>query len=247
MRPLLVLATAEALNASLEQAYTPACAIEMVHTYSLIHDDLPCMDNDDFRRGKPSLHKVYPEWHALLAGDYLLTYAFEILTQSTGLTDQQKVQLVSTLAMRAGGEGMVGGQLIDMAAEGLPMTVHALQKMHSMKTGALLVACLEFGAIVGHASASQLHTLRQFGEKIGLAFQIVDDILDVTASEVKHGKAVSSDQINQKVTYVTLLGLERCREEAETLYQEAVALIQPFKGRTEPLLGLASQILNRSS
>lgn len=247
IRPLLVLATVEALGGSPELALSPACAIEMVHTYSLIHDDLPCMDNDDFRRGKPTLHKVYPEWHALLTGDFLLTYAFEVLAKCPGLIAQQQVQLVSVLASRAGGNGMVGGQFLDLAFDGRTQTIEELQRLHQLKTGALLVACLEFGGIVANATEKDMQILRQFGQNVGLAFQIVDDILDVTASEAKHGKSVGSDQINAKTTYATLLGIEECRNAAHRLYQESLGLLFELKGNTGPLRELARLIVQRES
>lgn len=245
IRPILVLASTEAVGGDIDLALTPACSLELIHTYSLIHDDLPCMDDDDYRRGKPTLHKAYSEWEALLTGDFLLTYAFEVLGKSPGLTSEQKLQLVQCLAFRSGGQGMVAGQFLDLASTD-QITLEELQNLHKLKTGALLVACMEFGAIVGKASEQETGLLRQFGEKIGLAFQIVDDILDVTAGEIKHGKSAGSDSINHKTTYTTLLGVEHCREIVQNLCQEALRLLNPLKGNTVPLQELAYLIVNRN-
>lgn len=172
LRPILTLATAQTFNTPLEYALIPACAIEMVHTYSLIHDDLPCMDDDDLRRGIPTLHKVYDEAHAVLTGDYLLTYAFELLSTAPHLTSDQKLALVKTLSQHAGGSGMIGGQVMDMQGS------NDWEQMHLLKTASLMISALEFGAIIGNCSPSDTTHLKTFGKQIGLAFQIIDDILD---------------------------------------------------------------------
>lgn len=212
LRPLLTLAVAEALGGTLDVALHPACALEMIHTYSLIHDDLPCMDDDDFRRGKPTLHRAYNEGLAVLVGDFLLTYAFEVLANAPQIPVERKVKLIALLSQQAGGEGMIGGQVMDLEAEGRSITFKDLQLIHSRKTGALMTAAIEFGGIAAGASVDQQKSLKLFGQELGLAFQIRDDILDVTASVEKHGKAVASDAVNNKATYVSLLGLEEAKK-----------------------------------
>jgi geranylgeranyl diphosphate synthase, type II len=249
LRPILALTAFLAFDSSgkdLSYALTPACALEMVHTYSLIHDDLPCMDDDDFRRGKPSLHKQFNEALAVLAGDYLLTNAFEVLALAPHVTESQKLKLITSLAQASGGEGMVAGQTLDIEAEGKAIDIDSLQAIHKKKTGALIAASLEFGAILADASAAAQSLLRQFGEKIGLAFQVIDDILDVTASEKKHGKAGSSDAANNKTTYVTLLGIERSKRYAEELYSHALEILEKLPGDTSWLAKLAAFILKRN-
>lgn len=221
LRPLLTLAVAETLGADPTQALVPACALEMVHTYSLIHDDLPCMDDDDFRRGKPTLHKAFPEGHAVLAGDFLMTYAFDLLVHDNSLVDAVKLKLLSLLSRRSGLEGMIVGQVMDIEAEGKEIDIEQLRLTHCYKTGALLLASVEFGGVIGGATSSQMEALRAFGRDIGLAFQIIDDVLDVTSSQQKHGRAVASDVINGKATYVSLMGLERAREMAYQLLESS--------------------------
>lgn len=216
-RPLIVLATASAFGSSIEIALKPACALELIHCYSLIHDDLPCMDDDDFRRGKPSLHKQFDEATAVLTGDFLLTYAFEILTQSHGLSDRQKLALVRTLSQRAGGEGMVAGQLLDIEAEESVPTKECQSFLHRKKTAELIASAFEFGAIIGDADQVSLDRLYQVGLDVGLAFQIRDDILDVTESVAKHGKSISSDLTNQKSTFVSLYGIDGAKLKTSAL------------------------------
>lgn len=203
-RPKLTLAITEILGGAIEDALSPACSIEMIHAYSMIHDDLPCMDDDDMRRGMPTVHRAFPEGIAVLAGDWLLTQAFEVIVDSPNLSPEKKVALTAILAKRAGGQGMIGGQVLDLNAEGKALTLDDLQCIHQRKTGALITAAVEFGSIVacGHAQ----ERLTRYGEHLGHAFQIVDDILDVTCGEEKHG--CSSDIKNGKATYVTLLGLQ---------------------------------------
>lgn len=246
IRPLLTLATVEAFSDNLEDALIPACALEMVHTYSLIHDDLPSMDDDDFRRGKPSLHKAFPEGHAILTGDFLLTYAFELLASAPRLDAEQKVQLITILSQGAGGEGMIAGQVLDLEAENKEIDLDQLQLIHHKKTGAMISASIAFGGIIAALSPEQSKLLESFAQEIGLAFQIVDDILDVTASEVKHGKAVASDVINGKTTYVTLLGLEESKKKAQDLYGSAIHKLKKLAIDTTMLGQLASLIVNRT-
>lgn len=247
IRPILAIATNEVLGGNVDSILMPACALEMIHTYSLIHDDLPCMDDDDFRRGKPSLHKAYREGHAVLTGDFLLTYAFEVLANSKGLSAEQKLRLIDVLSRRSGSEGMIAGQVMDIDAEGKLVDLETLRQIHRNKTGALLLASIEFGAIVANASDKQMEILQKFGEEIGLAFQIVDDILDVTASQQKHGKKIASDVTNNKSTYVSLLGLKRSQDLAEEISKTALGRLQHLSEDASLLAGLAHLIVNRKA
>ncbi len=237
IRPIMTLAAAEALNACSSLALIPACALEMVHTYSLIHDDLPCMDDDDFRIGKPSLHKTYPEGHTVLAGDFLLTHAFGLLAEAPGLTDKQRIQLVAVLSSRAGGnDGMIAGQIMDIESEGKKIDIATLTRLHQCKTGALFVASLEFGAIIAQASDEQSEILRQFGREIGLAFQILDDVEDMDSE---------NDGIKQKSTFATLLGIEESRLQVEKLLTSALERISQLPGGGGVLQDLARWIVYR--
>ncbi len=204
LRPLLLLATTTTYQTPLEKSIIPACALEMVHTYSLIHDDLPCMDNDDFRRGKPALHKVYPEGHALLTGNFLLTYAFQLLCESPLLTDKQKLKLINVLAKSAGSEGMIGGQVVDIASEGKKIDWETLEFMHLGKTASLIIASLELGGIISEAPKKDMLALHTAGKYLGLGFQIQDDLDD--AQEKK-----SSDAKKQKATALSLLEPEKSK------------------------------------
>jgi len=215
IRPLLTLAVTQALQGSCNAALQPACALELIHTYSMIHDDLPAMDDDDFRRGKPALHKAFPEGHAILTGDFLLTYAFEVLTSAPHLTATQIVELTAVLAKSAGGHGMIAGQVMDISAENQAINLEEVTQIHQTKTGALIACAVEFGAIIAESTPSERLLLKQFGEEIGLAFQILDDILDITSSYLKHGQAISSDLKNKKATYATLLGVEKAQKIAQ--------------------------------
>lgn len=228
LRPLLLLTTVEVLKGNLERALQPACALEMIHTYSLIHDDLPCMDNDDFRRGKPTLHKVFPEWQALLAGDFLLTYAFEVIATSPGLHAEEKLKLVHLFSSKAGGEGMVAGQVIDLL--GSALTVEHLQEMHHLKTGMLVQAALEAGALLATKEERVASELKQFGQKIGLAFQIIDDVLDAAEEEVN---------------YATLLGPEKAKASALTLLESAKEHLRTLQLHQSKLSLLADKLVLR--
>lgn len=239
LRPLLTLATAEALGAESTLALDPACALEMIHTYSLIHDDLPCMDDDDFRRGKPSLHKAFPESHAVLAGDFLLTEAFNVVAQAKGLTAEQKIELVHLLSLNSGAEGMIGGQLMDIEAEGQSIDLKSLREIHKRKTGALLAACIECGGVIAKASSSDMQILKEFGEGIGIAFQIIDDILDVTTHK-------NSDAKNLKVTYATLMNLDKAQELAYISYQSANEKLKKLPYDCSLLLLLADLLVFRN-
>lgn len=218
VRPLLALAVVADFGGSLEQAYLPASALELVHTSSLIHDDLPCMDDDALRRGKKTLHLAFSESTALLTGDFLLTYPFELLAKST-LPLESKIRLITSLCQGIGNKGMIGGQLLDLEAH------HDLFLIHSMKTGALIEASLEFGAILSNVSKDVENTLLLFGKKIGLAFQIADDLLEQISPPEILGKDAQSDKKNKKSTYFTLFGKEGCEEKLAQLYDEARSLI----------------------
>ena len=243
LRPLFTILTAESLGSSSESALDSACALEMIHTYSLIHDDLPCMDDDDFRRGKPSLHKVFGEAHAVLTGDYLLTYAFEVIANDKHLSPEQKISLILLLAKSSGGHGMVGGQMMDVEAESIPVDAAQLNLIYKYKTGELITSSIIFGGIIANAPMVQIDILRRFGQDIGLAFQIADDVLDVVASREKHGKDVSSDIINQKTTYVSLYGVESAQETAMALLAGACETLSQLPFDTTDLAALATSII----
>lgn len=245
LRPILTLTTTQILGGHSNDALSPACSLEMIHTYSMIHDDLPCMDNDDYRRGRLTVHRKYTEGHAVLTGDFLLTYAFEILATDNQLNAEKKTQLIATLAQRSGGEGMIGGQVMDLAYEGQQIPLDNLRLLHRNKTAALITAAIEFGGIIANANPFQLNCLRQFGESIGLAFQVIDDILDVTSSQTKHGRSLASDIANNKSTYVSLLGLEQAQSYALNFYNQAVKALTPLPYDTSLLVGLADFILQR--
>jgi geranylgeranyl diphosphate synthase type II len=243
LRPLLALATAEIFDPQTPlKALGAACAIEMIHTYSLIHDDIPCMDDDDFRRGKPSLHKAFGEAHALLTGDYLLTLAFEVIAHDPALSAEQKIHLVSLLAKQSGAEGMIGGQVMDIEAVGQVVDLEKLSEIHRCKTGAMISASIETGALISGASPEEMAHLKQFGSEIGFAFQIIDDVLDVTASD-KKGRA--SDQTNQKPTFASLLGIESAKRSAEKLYQQALEHLKRIGRDTQLLQEIAKTLVMR--
>lgn len=232
LRPLLTLAVCEGYGIPIEPALIPACAIELVHTYSLIHDDLPCMDDDDLRRGKPTLHKVYPEWHALLTGDYLLTYAFEILSTAPNLDAEQKLALVHTLAKHAGAHGMIGGQMIDLLFEESPIDWKVLEQMHLGKTAGLITASLEFGGIIARTPEKDLILLKKAGAAFGVAFQLIDDILDGPTEETK-------------ATAVTLLGVTETQTRATALVQSAKQCLNALSSPVPHLHSLFDQMLKR--
>ncbi|WP_377888572.1 polyprenyl synthetase family protein [Alkalihalobacillus sp. R86527] len=244
IRPILMLATAEAFGASKEKAFHAACAVEMIHTYSLIHDDLPAMDDDDLRRGKPTNHKVFGEATAILAGDALLTQSFEVISNSS-LRDDQKVTLTTLMARAAGPSGMVGGQIADLSGEEQALTLEELEYIHHHKTGKLLVFSILAGAVIGDAHEDQLAHLRQFGEHLGLAFQISDDILDVEGDQEKIGKLPGSDESNNKSTYPKLLTLTGAKEKLASHYDEALMHLNQVSVHDERLRSLATFIIER--
>lgn len=245
LRPILALATAEMLGSDVEKALAPACAIELVHTYTLIHDDLPCMDNDDFRRGLPTLHKVYSEDTAVLAGDFLLTHAFEVLAHAPGLSSEQKITLIQILTKSAGGDGLIAGQILDIATENDDVDATQLKNISLMKTGTLFSASLEFGAVVASADAKHRSLLREFGNALGVVFQMVDDILDITASVTKHGKAVSVDAARGKTTFATLLGVDKAQATARGLMESAKRSLTELPCDTAILAAIADYFCDR--
>lgn len=229
LRPVLVLEACRMCGGDPAVAMPFACAIEMIHTYSLIHDDLPCMDNDDFRRGRPTNHKVYGEATAVLAGDGLLTAAFELILESgNGLPPDRVLAASSCLARSAGSQGMVGGQALDMAGEGHALTLSEVEELQRLKTGALISAAVEMGCLLAGGGERQQKALRRYAQRLGLAFQIRDDILDVEGDSATLGKPVGSDARSEKTTFVTLKGLAACQEMVERLTREAVAALAPF-------------------
>lgn len=247
IRPALCYAAAESINGETPGPATDvaAASLELVHTYSLVHDDLPAMDDDDLRRGKPSLHKAYDEATAILVGDGLQARAFELLASAPGLSAEQRIATVSVLARAAGPDGMVGGQFIDIQATDTAMDLKALQTMHNLKTGALIRASLALGGIAAGASDEELAALDNYGQHIGLAFQVVDDILDVEGDTATLGKTQGKDSDANKPTYVKLLGLEDARHEAARLLDSALTSLDGFGESADPLRGLARYIVER--
>lgn len=227
IRPVLTLETCRLCGGEPEAALPFACAVEMVHTYSLIHDDLPAMDNDDLRRGRPTNHIVYGEATAILAGDALLTAAFEQLTKA-GLPAERVVEAVQCLSRAAGSAGMVGGQALDMAGEGRALNIEELELLQSLKTGALITAAAELGCIAAGGTIQQRGLVSAYAQALGRAFQVRDDMLDVTSSLEELGKPVGSDRTNEKSTFVTALGLEGCAALVEKLTRQAVEAIDGF-------------------
>lgn len=248
LRPILCLASCELSGGTQEMAMPTACALEMVHTMSLIHDDLPAMDNDDYRRGKLTNHKVYGEDIAILAGDALLAYAFEfIVVHSKGVAPENLLQVVAKLSHAASATGLVGGQVLDLEFEGEPnIDLETLNFIHLNKTGALLEASVLCGALLAGANNEVLQKLSHYACNIGLAFQIIDDVLDVTATTEELGKTAGKDQQVQKATYPRLLGLEESKLKAQKLIDEAKAQLAPFENRANPLMAIADYITART-
>src|SRR5580765_5660744 len=246
VRPLLVLAACQAVGGLREAAMRAACAVELIHAYSLIHDDMPCMDNDVLRRGKPTVHVQFGEAQAMLAGDAMQALAFEVLTpaDSAAMPAALQARLCSLLARAAGHAGMAGGQAIDLASIGQPLGEHALRDMHHRKTGALLQASVLMGAACGQATPAQWAALAEYGDALGLAFQVVDDILDVTQASATLGKTAGKDIENNKPTYVTVLGLDAAHAHAEALRRAAhAALDGSGMADTEQLRELADRVV----
>ena len=237
IRPVLTLAACEAVGGRTAAALPLACAVECIHTYSLIHDDLPCMDDDDLRRGKPTNHKVFGEGMAVLAGDALLTYAFQLAA-----TDARYVR---ELALAAGSRGLIAGQVQDLENERRRATLPQIITTHRNKTGALINAAIRLGALAGNATPAQLRRLTRYGQDLGLAFQIIDDVLDVTSTKEAMGKSVGADAKNQKSTFPSLLGVARSRAMAAELIADAHRQLRPFGRRAAPLAAIADFFLTR--
>ncbi len=247
LRPILCLATCEMLGAPTALAMPTACALEMVHTMSLIHDDLPAMDNDDYRRGKLTNHKVYGEDVAVLAGDALLTYAFEyIATKTEGAPPQQVLKVIADLGKAVGAAGLVGGQIVDLASEGKSIDENTLTFIHMHKTAALLEVSVTSAALLANAEQPIIDRLRRYAQRIGLAFQIVDDVLDITSNSETLGKSVGKDIAAQKATYPSLWGLEASQQKAQQLVAEAIAELNGFGEAAQPLVAIAQYITART-
>ncbi len=247
LRPILVLASAQAVGGASENLLPFACALECIHTYSLIHDDLPAMDDDDLRRGRPTCHKQFDEATAILAGDALLTMAFELAARPIkGVSASDSLAMVAQLAQDAGIHGMVGGQMMDMQAENRAVELTELQYIHIHKTGALIRSSCMAGACLGGGGKKQVKKIKRYGEAIGLAFQIADDILDVVGDSKVMGKSAGQDQQNAKATYPALMGLGRARDEAEFLVSEALDALDGFSDAADPLRAIAGYITKRT-
>lgn len=249
IRPVLCLASAEAVGGNPQAALPAACALEMVHTYSLIHDDLPAMDNDDLRRGKPTCHVAFDEATAILTGDALLTLAFQVLSSVPVTVENQAsgwLRVIQMISTAAGYQGMIRGQMLDMAAEGQHLTVDELKSMHALKTGALIEASLLCGALIAKAQEHQMEILHVYARHIGLAFQVTDDILNVEGNPEEMGKAVGTDQLRGKNTYPAILGIDSSRRFAEKLVNEALEALAGFDIKAEPLRALAAYIIERN-
>lgn len=246
IRPVLTLEFARLGGIDWHLALPYACALELVHNYSLIHDDLPCMDDDDLRRGRPTNHKVYGEATAVLAGDGLLTAAFETMLElPPELPPERALAAAGLLARAAGGRGMVGGQVLDMAGEGHSLSLAEVEELQRLKTGALIAAAAEMGCIVAGGTQEQRQAVRHYAERLGLAFQVRDDILDVVGDEATLGKPIGSDARSEKTTFVTLKGLDACRTLVKRLTGEAIEALAPFGGEGGALCWLAEQLAGR--
>ena len=248
IRPVLCLAAAEAVGGKPQAVLPAACALEIIHTYSLIHDDLPAMDNDDLRRGKPTCHVAFDEATAILTGDALLTLAFQVLS-SIQVADKNQasdwLKVIHIISTAAGYQGMIQGQMLDMASEGRHLTVDELKSMHALKTGALIEASLLCGALLADARKRQMEILKAYARNIGLAFQVADDILNVDGNPEVMGKAVGTDELRQKSTYPAILGIEASRQFAENLVAEALLALEVFDKKADPLCALATYIIDR--
>ena len=248
LRPVLCVAAAEAVGGQPSDALPAAAALEMVHTYSLIHDDLPAMDDDGLRRGKPTCHVAFDEATAILAGDALLTLAFQILSSvkiSNASHAATWLQVIRTIACAAGYGGMIQGQMLDISSEGRTLSIAELESMHYLKTGALIAASLRCGAIIGGANEEQLTSLDRYAQHVGLAFQVADDILNVEGDPKLMGKAVGTDQLREKSTYPSILGLNKSKELAQNLVRKALQAIENFDNRSDALRAIAKYVIER--
>jgi geranylgeranyl diphosphate synthase type II len=245
LRPILCLAAAEAFGGSAENAMPAACAVEIIHTYSLVHDDLPCMDNDDLRRGKPTTHVAYGENVAVLAGDGLLTEAFAIVAQTPECRNYKTRHYVVGLAQSADSRRLIGGQVLDLEGEGKSLTKAQLVRIHEAKTAALLAGSLRLGGMSANVSPRKLEALTIFGRNLGLAFQVIDDILDVTQSTEQLGKTAGKDAAVEKATFPAIVGLEASKKEAQRLTDKALAALKPFARQARRLDEIAHYLLDR--
>jgi geranylgeranyl diphosphate synthase, type II len=248
VRPILVLASGESLAGDREVLLALGAGIEMMHTYSLIHDDLPALDNDDLRRGVPTCHKVFGEAMAILAGDALMTRCYQVLADLPKLSEPVRIGIIREIAGATGTvNGMLGGQVVDLESEGKPISARALEYIHFSKTGALLKACVRCGAIAAGADARALHALTEFGQKIGLVFQIVDDILDITSSSEVLGKTAGKDEKMKKATYPAFYGIEASNKKANELVASALQDIREFGNEADSLRNIAQFIISRTA
>ncbi len=248
VRPILVLASGESVAGDRDLLLHLGAGIEMMHTYSLIHDDLPALDNDDLRRGRPTCHKVFGDAMAILAGDALMTRCYQVLADLPKLSDATRMSIIREVAAATGTvDGMIGGQVVDLESEGKPISSHILEYIHHSKTGALLRACIRCGAIAAGAKTKDLHALTEFGNKVGLVFQIVDDILDVTSSSETLGKTAGKDEKVKKATYPAFYGIDASRQKARELVDSAMEDIRGFGDEAQPLRSLAQFIVNRTA
>jgi geranylgeranyl diphosphate synthase, type II len=248
IRPILCITACQAVSGQTEDVIRVACALEMIHTYSLIHDDLPAMDNDDLRRGKPTCHIAFDEATAILTGDALLTLAFEILSsmEPNNINNALKwLRVINIIAKAAGYKGMIEGQIKDIAAEGNPLGLEDLEQMHALKTGALIEASIITGAILGNGSFEQVEQLNIYAKNIGLAFQVIDDILNVEGDPAVMGKDVGTDQARKKSTYPSILGIGKSKEFAKNLVKNALQALDYFDNKSDPLRAIAHYIIDR--
>jgi geranylgeranyl diphosphate synthase, type II len=248
VRPILILASGESMGGDREALLHLGAAVEMMHTYSLIHDDLPALDNDDLRRGSPTCHKVFGEAIAILAGDSLMTRCYQILAELPGIPDPTRIRIISEIAAATGTvDGMIGGQVVDLESEGKPISLDILEYIHKSKTGALLTACVRCGALAAQANPEELQSLSEFGRKVGLVFQIVDDILDITSTSETLGKTAGKDEKVKKATYPALFGIEASRKMAVDLASSALNDILNFGEPANALRDLAQFIVSRTA
>lgn len=246
LRPNLCIAACEAVGGDPDEVLPVACAMEMIHTYSLIHDDLPSMDDDQLRRGKPTCHVAFDEATAILAGDALLTLAFQVLASMKSKRPEHALEAIRIIAVAAGPSGMVQGQMLDMQSEGRTLAPEELQRLHALKTGAMIEAALATGAIIAGGNPPQLDAIREYGRAIGLAFQVVDDILNVEGDPAVMGKAAGTDRVRRKNSYPTLWGLEKSREFAHNLVRTAIESLCDFGFEAEALRAIARYVIERN-
>jgi geranylgeranyl diphosphate synthase type II len=246
IRPILCIAAAEALSGRPEEALPAACALEMIHTYSLIHDDLPAMDDDDLRRGQPTCHVAFDEATAILAGDALLTLAFEVITSMSTCPAERLLEIIRVLAVAAGHRGMVKGQMWDMQSEGRTLGQKDIESLQALKTGALIEAAMVSGAIVAGGTRVQIEAVRNYGTAVGLAFQVVDDILNIEGDPAVMGKSAGTDKLRRKYSYPDLLGLEKSKELAHNLSKRAIEAVAGFDSEADALRAIARYVVDRN-